>query len=106
MMSALPNDQARAMLEQYLTRVPRPAQKAAYTRIVVDPEGNVWLGPSETPFQSLGPWRVFAASGHYLGELAIPERLHVLEVGSDYVLGQWRDDIGAESIRLYGLAKH
>jgi hypothetical protein len=104
-MAAMPNEDARATLDQYLSNIPRPEKKSAYIRILTDSEGTIWLGPYETPFQAHGPWHIFAASGAYLGELPVPERLHVLDVGPDYVLGRWRDDLGVESIRVYRITR-
>jgi hypothetical protein len=43
--------------------------------------------------------------GRWLGEITFPERFVLTDVGFDYVLGWWRDDLGVESVRLYDLIK-
>jgi hypothetical protein len=105
MLSAVTDEAARPTVERYLRDVAKPQQKPAYTRLVVDPAGNVWLGPYQTQFRAFGPWRVFDPAGHYLGEVMVPEGLRVLDIGADYVLGRWRDDVGVESIRMYEVAR-
>jgi hypothetical protein len=102
-LASLPNDQARTQIASWLDGVPRLEKKAAYTRMLLDPEGDVWLGPYETPFGAFGPWRVFDHEGRYVGEINVPRQLRVLDIGSDWILGVWQDDLGVETVRLHGL---
>ena len=48
---------------------------------------------------------VFDAGGVLLGTLTAPDGLDILDVGDDYALGLWRDDLAVEYVRLYGLVK-
>ncbi len=101
-----PDEAARAALERYWDHAPRPEQRAAYSRMLVDAAGNVWLSDYEMPpYFNTGVWRVFDSGGRYLGEVDVPQRLHILEIGKMYVLGVWRDGLGVESVRLYRLKK-
>ena len=50
-------------------------------------------------------WSVFESSGAWLGDVVVPSRLQVLEVGVDYVLGIWHDELDEESVRVYSLLK-
>ncbi len=84
-----------------------PEKKAAYNGMLVDPDKNVWLRtgrhfPPEAPSRD---WTVFSPDGVLLGSLQMPERFEVFEVGSDYVLGVWKDEMEVEFIHLYHLQK-
>jgi GMP synthase-like glutamine amidotransferase len=35
----------------------------------------------------------------------MPERFEVLDIGTDYVLGRWRDGLGVEAVRVYELVR-
>jgi hypothetical protein len=50
--------------------------------------------------------QIFAPDGEWLGTIALPDRLTVLEIGSDYVLGVWRDEFDVERVQLLTLERH
>jgi len=50
-------------------------------------------------------FQVFDPSGRWLGGLELPVGGQVTEIGSDYLLGIWTDDLEIQSIRMYGLNK-
>jgi len=63
-----------------------------------------------------GQFSVFDADGVWLGRVALPPglpwlrghnlRYPILEIGRDYVLGVWVDDLGVEQVRLYRIEKN
>ncbi len=86
----------------------------AFTRLVVARDGHLWaevhasadellLAGSMQP--STGRWTVFAPEGRWLGTVEMPEGLRVMEIGSDYVLGIWRDELDVEFVRLHRIVK-
>jgi hypothetical protein len=86
-----------------------PATKPAYGRMLVDAVGNPWVSEYVERRSGLSPdasrWTVFDPEGRMLGTVEIPAGGMVLEIGGDYVLGVWRDDLDVERVRLYGLIK-
>jgi hypothetical protein len=48
---------------------------------------------------------VFDPSGKLLGAVAMPPGFAPSEIGRDYVLGVWKDDVGLEHVRRYGMEK-
>jgi hypothetical protein len=40
-----------------------------------------------------------------LGTLIAPDGLDILDIGSDYVIGVWRDSLDVEHVQLYELIK-
>jgi hypothetical protein len=74
--------------------------------LLVDPGGNVWVSPYPRPGAE-GPvaWDVFDGEGTWLGSVEIPSELRVFEIGEDYVLGLWRDDLDVEYLHLHELIR-
>lgn len=76
----------------------------AYTRLVVDALGYLWV-EAGTPPEVERTWTIFGADGHMLGDVSVPATFDLFEVGADYVLGRWTDPGGAHSVRVYGLTR-
>lgn len=84
-----------------------PETKAAYSDLVVDPAGAIWLRTGRH-FPPIGPsaeWTVFSERGFVLGTVNFPERFEPLEFGVDHVLGVWKDEMDVEFVRLYPILK-
>lgn len=77
----------------------------AYRDLIVDTEGYFWLEEFRRPGDEIPQWTVFTPEGRMLGTLAVPSGLRVFEVGADYILGVWRDDLDVEHVRLHGLRR-
>jgi len=56
-------------------------------------------------FLSTTDGQVFDPAGRWLGGMEVPPEGRVAEIGNDYVLGIWKDDQGAGTVRMYGLRK-
>jgi hypothetical protein len=83
-----------------------PTIPAHANRMYVDPANNVWLKAYAVDPQAEGStWLVFDDSGRWLGRVATPPRFEVNEIGTDYVLGIWRDDLDVEHVRRYAISK-
>lgn len=81
--------------------------------IVIDSERNAWVenwAPADSPKASFS---VFAPTGEWRGDVALPAglpelrgiRTKPLQIGPDYVLGVWRSEWGVQQVRLYRLLK-
>jgi hypothetical protein len=80
-----------------------PDTRAAYSDLVVDPGGAIWLRTGRH-FPPMGPsaeWTVFSESGFLLGAVRFPERFEPLEFGLDRVIGVWREELDVEFVRIY-----
>jgi hypothetical protein len=95
----------RSALRAHLEAMDIPATRPAYSRLLVDSEGDLWVSDySSFPVEPTG-WRVFDPEGHLLGSTSMPDRFHVHQIGQNWVVGVWRDELGVEYVRLYGLDK-
>jgi 6-bladed beta-propeller len=96
----------RAGLQQLFQLMPRPKSQPAYDALVVDPAGDVWLRDYRPPvLPGHRDWHVFGPDGRLLGAVTMPRDLNVTRVGSDYVLGVWKDDKGADHVQMLHLVK-
>ena len=72
----------------------------------MDAEENLWVGEYRRPGDTEPRWRVFSPTGAYLGLVETPERFRIYEIGPDYILGRWSDELDVEHIRMYPLVKN
>jgi len=94
----------------------------AFAQLRIDGLGNIWAREydfldaivfmnRQTP---MGPprlrdepsrWTILSPDGRLLGDLVAPPRFQIHEIGDDWVLGVWRDDLDVEHVQRYGLVK-
>jgi hypothetical protein len=71
----------------------------------VDADGNLWvLDPHPLPSDPVAA-NVFGPDGILLGAVELPVGFTPFEIGSNYVLGVWRDDVDLEHARMYHITK-
>ena len=97
--SASPQALARA-----LATVEFPETVPPYSQLLVDSEDHLWVRDykmSDTP----GPevWSVFSPEGQLLGTLETPERFEVRQIGANFMVGIWTDELDVRYVRMYGL---
>ncbi len=102
-----PDENARKQAMDWFDGLPKPEKKAAYSRVMVDEDGDLWV--AEAPVRTLAParWTVFSPDGRLLGDVAVPsDRLfRVLDVGSTKLLGLWMDSLDVENVGVYAIEK-
>jgi len=96
-------DAARAFWQGLFPHITFPQTMPAYRRLLVDSEGYFWVEGYRRPRDDVPRWTVFAPDGRMLGTLTLPTGLRVFEIGADYVLGVWRDELDVEHVRLHEL---
>jgi hypothetical protein len=85
--------------------MPYPKHMPAYDKLIVDAEGNLWIEDYHRPTDKETRWAVFDSTGQMLGAVTMPERFVPLEIGADYVLGRWQDELEVQYVREFGLEK-
>ena len=88
---------------RYLREVPFPDRIPVYRRLLLDTEQHVWAERYRAPWEDTPSWYVFDEQGVWLGAIATPPGLHVFEIGSDYVLGRYRDEFDVQSVVMVPL---
>ena len=86
--------------------VPYPPNLPTFEWLHVDPEGNIWAGQRRYGAGGdMHEFFVFAGDGRYLGIVEVPAKLSVLQVGADFILAQFSDDLGVQYVHMYGIQK-
>jgi hypothetical protein len=110
--------QMRARMAQSLASAVFAERFPAFSTIVADRAGNVWVRRydyraefrtpgrvrMETPVVATR-WDVFDGQGRWLTTMTLPARFAPLEIGDDYMAGLSRDDDEVEHVQLYRLVK-
>ncbi len=99
------NDNWRRRTERMFAEVPMPSTMPAFQTFEVDALGYLWVAEYERPAAEVQRWSVFDAEGILLGTVVTPAGLQVHQIGADFLLASWRDDLGVEHVRLYELER-
>jgi hypothetical protein len=92
-------------VERLVSAAPLPATVPAYSDVIVDAAGNLWVGAFHLRESTATLWTVFDKEGHLLGDLEVPAGLTIYDIGNDYVLGRTRAELDVERVALYRLVK-
>ncbi|MGH7577843.1 MAG: hypothetical protein ACREM1_22320 [Longimicrobiales bacterium] len=106
---------ARPALRRVLEELPRSGTVPAFgwpdygpsygPILMLDDDQNLWVAEYYMPGEARNARTVFAADGTWLGTVELPDRFSPTHIGSDFILGVWRDELDVEHIRLYELVK-
>ena len=108
MVAAEEADFVRGMWSEYSRARTLPVLRSVH----VDAAGHLWLAPYYIAGADPPPFQVFAPDGTWLGTVALPPGLErgfiqyqapYMEIGTDYVLGVWRGELGVQYVRMYRL---
>ena len=98
------DDQLQAIRRRWES-VSVPPTLPACEALRVDRVGNLWVQSFEIPGASERTWSAFTADGVWLGDVAFPDRFRPLEIGDDYVIGRFGDDLDVEHVQIWELVK-
>jgi len=99
------DDDQRRFVRTRWESVPTPETLPAFEAIEVDRLGNAWVQQFEIPGVAERTWSVFDSDGRWLGDVVFPDRFRPLEIGDDYVLGRFGDELDVEHIQIWELVK-
>ena len=101
-------------LKQMWRGFPRAPTVPVLRSVHMDVQGNLWVAPFYLAGAEPPPFEVFAPDGTWLGSVALPPGLDrgfiqyqapYMEIGADYVLGVWNDELDVPYVRMYRLRK-
>lgn len=99
------DQEERRFIESVFAEMPFPETMPAYQDVLVDADGNLWVQEYRKPGASRPSWTVFDSDGVMLGVVETPTRFTVYQIGNDFVLGRWTDELDIEHVQLYELRK-
>ncbi len=87
---------------------PAAETRPAFTDILVDPTGAVWLKlhRAESEHDQSQEWLVLEADGTWLGTVGIPDRFAVSDITMDAVLGIWVDELDVQHPQVLRLTRN
>ena len=88
-----------------LSRMDRPETRPWFSKIIVDAAGNLWISEYVQLVFDPERWTVFDSHGNLLGDVVVPRRFMILDIGLDFMLGRRLDDLDVEHVQLYRLLK-
>lgn len=89
-----------------------PTHKPLFDRLLVDDQGGIWvrLHPQDSfglfdlrlpePMFFTETWTVFDSAGIWLGDLTLPDRFELHDIGRDQLLGVARDSWDTETVQV------
>lgn len=87
-------------------RLPVPDSLPAISKLLWDRTGNLWVGRREADPRETQDYDVFDSDGHWLTKVHFSRDLgYPLEIGEDYLMATWFDDLGVPYLRIYRLEK-
>ena len=99
---------------QMWSSFPRSPQLPVLRSVHLDAAGNLWLQPYYVAGADPSPYEIHAPDGTWLGSVALPPGLQrafvqyqapYMEIGEDYVLGVWTDELDVQYVRMYRINK-
>ncbi len=84
---------------------PMPERYPAYTSMLVDPLGYLWVERFILPWVATREWGVFDPEGVFLGDFPIPANLQITDVTEDHVIGIATDELDVARIQVYRLTR-
>lgn len=82
-----------------------PESLPAFTALVVDSEGVVWVRAYSADPAAAEVWSLLHPARGYLGDISLQPRQTLLEAGQDYLLVLTKDDLDVERVEKYALRR-
>jgi hypothetical protein len=96
---------AQPGVRREFTDMTLPDTRPAYSELMVDELGNLWVREFDPIRDATQRWLVCDSNGVWLGRMTFPPRYTVLEILDDRVVGVERDDLDVERVVVYELSK-
>ena len=100
-------DTMRARVHRYrrnrYAELPLPEIIPVFSRLLVDDEDWLWAELYRYEVDAPVRWLVFDPKGEGVGSVDLPPDLDVRQIGRDFVLGVWEDELGVDYLRRHAL---
>ncbi len=84
---------------------PIPEFAPAYQGIILDSEGFTWVQDFQMPAVQFKTWTLFDPEGRPTTRLSLPADNRILEIGPDFVLARYTDQLEIEYVRVCNLTR-
>lgn len=83
--------------------LPLPDARPTIGQVIVDELGLLWVSEPRVPMAPPVYWAAIDPAAGVRGQIAAPEAFEVYEIGREYILGRWVDNIGVHHVRMLRL---
>lgn len=87
----------------WLRDVPFPEVMPTFDKLIVDRTGHLWARKYQPSWEDPQVWYTFTPDGRWLGDVTVPPTLAITDIGEEYILGIWRNEMEVEYVRMYSL---
>jgi hypothetical protein len=84
-----------------MKQVPMPSHAPRFTRLIATEAGGVWIERRPRPWQPETEYLVADSSGTLIARIEGPAPFSPIQIGSDWVVGVWRDADEVPEVRRY-----
>jgi len=96
---------AREPIRRAAEAIPLPDSLQGLLFLKVTSQGRIWASEERPPRDAPISWTVYDLNGRPVAQVTTPARFEPHEIGPDYLLGLFLDDVDINYIRLYELIK-
>lgn len=104
-LSDLPDNALARSYRRNFENAPIPEFHPAFGSIYVDSADHLWVEETRITEDEPRIASIFDPEGRAVGSVTLPARLRIFEIGTDYILGAYADDLGVEYLRMYPLTR-
>jgi len=101
----LPDNELARAYRRSFENAPIPDLHPAFGSIYLDTAGDLWVEETRTTEEAPRVASIFDSDGRAVGSVILPTGLRIFEIGADYILGAYADDLGVEYLRMYPLIR-
>ncbi len=105
LLAEVDDESLRSVLERMLANISLPETLPAFAWLIADTAGNLWVREHTLPDDDANPWTVFGSDGAMIARVSLAHRFQPFQIGGDFLLGRWTDDLGIEYVQMYSLTK-
>lgn len=99
------SERSRTLIERLLAEWTVPATQPHFDRILADARGYLWVRRYSFVPDSATSWSIFDPDGLWVGEVELPPRVDVWEIGADRILALERGEDDVEYVVVYSLRR-
>jgi hypothetical protein len=96
---------AREPVRRAIESIPVPDSLLGLLFVKVTRQGRIWVTEVRPPADTAITWRVYDLQGGERARVETPARFEPHEIGPEYVIGRFLDELDINYIRLYALEK-
>jgi hypothetical protein len=97
---------SREMIQEVRRSVPAQPTMPAFSQVLFDSEGNLWVGEYALPRQAPRSFTVFDTAGVLITKVSVPKVERVLYISRNSILASLRDEDDVPMVAVYRIQRN